>query len=363
VKRRFLLLTACFLAVFCFSCKDHGIEPPPPPPKNPREYTWTRDTIAYPGSYQTLMNRIWGRSARDLYIVGHNDQPGPGTMFHYDGSSWSTTHFHVADGGTVAGAVSLSSVYGFASNDVWAVGERIQTNPTPPPNFIDSSLTIHFDGTRWAEVRLLGGRYLMDVWGTSSKDVWTGGTYGTLAHFDGSRWRRETLPLTIPPGGYFYVMYIGGTGNDVFLSANINLDSIGQVNSYLFERKVNSWSLADSFVVGSTERWGPYGFWTNADGDLFSFGDGVYEWLSGSWTKIAVFGVHITGMAGTTKNNTFAVSESGRIFHFNGTDWFEFASLADPSIQYVAAWTDGREAFVVGWTTGVPQKTVILHGK
>ncbi|MGA8264510.1 MAG: hypothetical protein WB779_08730, partial [Ignavibacteriaceae bacterium] len=41
--------------------------------KNPREYTWTIDTLFHPESIQTNMRSIWGSSASDVYTAGHSD--------------------------------------------------------------------------------------------------------------------------------------------------------------------------------------------------------------------------------------------------------------------------------------------------
>jgi hypothetical protein len=151
-----------FTALFVYSCKNKPTQPDDNTTKpGKRDYTWTIDTLSYPGSMQTLMRDIWASSPTNVYVVGHNDQPGPGTMFRYDGKSWKTTRFHVADGGTVSGPVSLSAIYGFGPNDIYAVGERIYDNPNPPYGFLDSSLIIHYDGVKWEDVKLKMGRMLL----------------------------------------------------------------------------------------------------------------------------------------------------------------------------------------------------------
>jgi len=94
----------------------------PPVVKSPREYTWTIDTLAYPNSFQTSMRDIWGSSANDVYVVGHNDQAF-GKMWHYDGSRWEPVRLHILEGGPLPNIGSLSAIYGFSANDIWAVGE------------------------------------------------------------------------------------------------------------------------------------------------------------------------------------------------------------------------------------------------
>ncbi|MBI2428746.1 MAG: hypothetical protein HYV29_08130, partial [Ignavibacteriales bacterium] len=123
-----LLLFIIILLLFP-GCKDEPVKPEII--KDPRTYTWTLDTLAYPGSFQTSMMDMWGSSPTDVYVVGHNESPGPGTMYHFDGSKWSTTKFHSAEGGPISGALSLTSVYGFSKDDIWVVGERFYDNFSP----------------------------------------------------------------------------------------------------------------------------------------------------------------------------------------------------------------------------------------
>ncbi len=54
----------------------------------PRNLAWSIDTLAYPGSFQTMMSDIWGSDPNNVYVVGHNER-GYGKMYHYDGLAWT----------------------------------------------------------------------------------------------------------------------------------------------------------------------------------------------------------------------------------------------------------------------------------
>jgi hypothetical protein len=58
----------------------------------------------------------------------------------------------------------------------------------------------------------------------------------------------------------------------------------------------------------------------------------------------------------------FAVGDFGNVFHYNGIDWFQYEGLKDLNVVYSGIWTNGKEAFIVGYTND-GGKTVILHGK
>ena len=70
----------------------------------------------------------------------------------------------------------LRSVYGVATNDVWAVG--------------DDATVIHWDGTAWSRIATPFDSSsekptLASVWGSGPKDVWIGGN-GIMLHFQGA---------------------------------------------------------------------------------------------------------------------------------------------------------------------------------
>jgi hypothetical protein len=65
-----------------------------------RNAEWILDTLESPGSQQTQMRSIWGGSANDIYVVGHNDLAG-NKMYHFDGHRWSVVRLASAEGGSI----------------------------------------------------------------------------------------------------------------------------------------------------------------------------------------------------------------------------------------------------------------------
>ena len=337
--------------------------PPPPPPKDPRTYTWTYDTLAYPGSFQTLMWDIWASSPTDIYVVGHNDLLGQGTMYHFDGTGWASTRFHVAEGGPIVGGLSLSRVFGFDANNIYVVGERRFQNPNPPPNTVDSSLIIRFDGITWREHPVVGGRSLRGVWGRNASDIWVGGLDRTMFHFDGSTWSRDSVSVSAPSDGLFQLNRISGHDSSLYaLGSSIDY----QVNIrlyYFFERRSGVWAPVDSFTEVSTHKWGAANMWATKTGGLYSSGLGVFRMDGNSWIKIlpsasAFWGIHVLNC-----QSVFSVGDFGKAYHYDGTDWFQFTNLEDTSVIYTAVWAFENEAFIVGIIPGPPQKTIVLHGR
>jgi hypothetical protein len=353
MKRYAINLSLLFIA---FACKE--TPPEPPQPKDPRTYTWTVDTIAYPGSLQTSMRDIWGSSPTDVYIVGHNDQPGPGTMFHYDGARWSTTHFHAAEGGSIAGAVSLSAIYGYGPNDIYAVGERIYQNPIPPPNFLDSSLIIHFEGVQWREAPLPAkGRLLQAISATGPSDLWAGGIYGSLYRQVTGSWH------TILSDTLFWFNDFASDGTQIFAVAYYVPPRGGSSTNFLLHWADPRWQVVDSFSYysGYVATFGNVDL-SNIGGALYSAGDGgVFKKSGVGWSKILdSWPYPIYGLGGTRTEHIFAVGESASIYHFNGVDWYKYPQFLQNGVYCSAVWCTETEVFVVG-TDG--NRTFIYHGR
>ncbi len=342
------------LAMFLFGCTHSptGLENY----KDPSKYTWTVDTLA--GTFQTAMRSIWGSSPTNIYIVGHNDQPGPGTMFRFNGKTWNTTGFHVVEGGPVRGPVSLSCVYGFASNDVWSVGERIYDNRPGVPSFLDSSLIIHWNGMQWKEYKV-SGRYLIAVGGSAPNDVWAVGV-NTVFHFDGVSWQKMQVP--IPPQGIQFHSVIGINQNDAYMIGYRNdVVQPADTNAYfLYHFDGTAWSVFDSVIQTPYSPIGKFGQELfSIKGILYSSFNGVYREENGVWVNVLDDG-WAWFLGGNDINNIFAVGGLGTIYWYNGSTWKRISVPAIGDTPLYGVWTDGTEVFIVG-NDGL--KTYILHGK
>jgi hypothetical protein len=349
----FILSGSAILFLSLLSCKDNPVEPI----KDPRTYTWTIDTLAYPGSFQTAMRDIWGSSPSNVYVVGHNDSPGDATMFRFDGRNWKTTGFHASAGGSVSGAVSLSAIYGFSANNIFAVGDRIYDNPKPPPNFLDSSLIIQFDGRQWREHAVSGGRFLAAVWGANPRDVWAAGIAGTLFHYDGTKWTKHRMSTD-----YIFSDLVGRSAEEVYLKGNRYEGPPGDYTRgyrVIFRFDGTSWRAIDSVDVASdlSYRIGMIG------STLYSIGYGLWAWRGGGWQKeLTVSEAPLQSMYAVSASNVFVVGQQSLIYHYNGQTWQQLRGIIGPGWWLHAVWATEREVFIVGHDAG-GFRTVILHGR
>jgi hypothetical protein len=348
-------LAACFLVFF--SCKkDSPPEPPNGPKPGKREYVWTVDTIAYPGSFQTTMRDIWASAPNNVYVVGHNDQ-NRGQMYRYDGASWQPVRLAASDGGTIIGPFDLSAVYGFAPNDIYAVGEHIYQNPTPPPNFLDSSLIIHFDGTQWREVQLpFRSRYLQAIGTTGGTDLWAGGIYGALYRHGAGSWGN------IPCDTLFWFNDFGSDGQELLAVAYYVPPLGGSITHFLLRWTVSQWQVVDSFSVraGFVARFGNDALST-IGGKLYSVGYGVFLKDGQQWTRVMDSNpVELLAISGTRGEHIFAVGQAMSIYHFNGVNWYKYEQFVRGGAYCSGVWCTENEVFAVG-SDG--NRTFIFHGK
>lgn len=347
-----LLILASLL--FFFGCKHHP-EQPIVEQKNLRELTWTTDTIAFPGSFQTDMYNIWASSPDNVYIVGHNDQ-NDGFMFHYNGNEWSNVPMTTLHGGFINGRVDLTSIIGFDSANIWAVGEQLFNNPDPNGPFLDSALIVMYNGYSWSRQEVAGARGLVNVWGTSPTDVWACG-YNTILHYDGQKWSKDSVYL---PGSFIQFNGISGTSpsNVLIIADRVDQVNGANVNNYLlYHYDGTSWSLIDSTKTGS-ETFGEH--MCVIGGSMYSVGYGLWKYTGSSWLQIIPSQLLWVGIAGTDQKNLLVCGMLGQVQHFNGSDWYQYAQLESFEYAYSGIWTDGTSVFVVGYNG---YKTIVSRGK
>ncbi len=311
------------------------------------------------------MQDIWGTDPTNLNVVGgsSNDRC---QMWHYDGIKWADVKLITVQGGNIAPTIDLNSIYGFSRSDIWAVGERYDVNPKPPPNFVDSTLIIHYDGMSWREVSTPPGGQLMSIHGRAPNDIWACGWQGTLLHYDGTAWRKDSLPLATPVGAYVILHSLAvAPTNEVFMTGSMEpgWESPPSRTLYFFHKVGNKWVIADS-VRGAKGlydpyRWGDFRMWISPQGNPYSVGDGVFRWDGYAWIRvfqpIAMF-----NLAGISEIDLFATGTNGNLFHWNGLDWVQLTLPRDENLSYLAVWYNGRELFLVGSDA---INTIIYHGR
>ena len=326
--------------------------------KSPRDFSWTVDTLAYPGSMQTLMRKIYATSPENVYLVGANER-GYGKMYHYDGRTWEPVKLSNLEGGYISGAIDLWSIYGFRQDNIYAVGSKLELNQHPPPNILDSSFIMHYDGTEWREVMLpKKGRTVESIWGADPNDIWAGGTEGAFYHYDGVSWKYMPFDSSIAVWDIF-----GFSRNEVYAILFKKIDLVQPDDSmkiFFYHYDGNTWSAKDSSYLYFAQRFGHAKLWGNSSSNLFSSGLGIFQSRGASWERIFHPGIVMLAMHGRTENDILVAGTESRIFHFDGESWMELKTPKNSNVIFFTLWYSDSAAFIIGQDGG---KTYIYTGK
>lgn len=365
-KMMLILLLGLVVSLIVVSCKKEASLAPSTPPggKDPRTYTWTVDTLQYPGSFQTAMMRIWGSSPTDVYVVGHNDV-GSGKMYHYNGQRWQVVRITQAEGGPIL-RPDLTDINGSGAQDIFAVGVREYENPNPPPFALDSSLVIHYDGSRWSEIPTVGSFLNAIAVGRTGFAYAAGmGTIGFAIR--GQSVLRDSVAIPLPDSATFQINTVAvGPNNEVYANGNYYLPDQPTLDFLFLKRgNDNRWTIIDSARLGfplPEARWGDARLWYSPWGTLYSTGRGVFTWDEARWSRVYDASASLTGIDGNKPDNLFVVGYPGQILHFNGRDWYRFAQFSGTGLVMDDVIDFEDEVFAIG-TDGGGNRTFVLHGK
>lgn len=344
------------------SCKDNGTQPPQT--KSVRDYTWTADTLYYEGSIQTLMRSIWGSSSNDIYVCGHSDA-NRGQIWHYDGVKWSSVNVFLTITST---AYTPYKVHGITSNNVFIVGAKIDYNPNPPPNFLNESFIIQYDGTKWIEHKVNTKSAVNSVYVTSPTEVWACGDDGIVYYYNGNTWDLDTIKINIPQNSEYKLYSIVNTNSSIYILGVLHENAGARSTVYLFNNNNGSWVKADSFVIDSQNndwKWGTHHLKYTSYNKLLAVGYGIFERNGNEWiTILPNYFASFRGSAEKGRNNIIAVGDGGVVYHYDGNNWQLIEKLKDENILYTDVLMYEDEAFIIGNTLdNYPTKTIVLHGK
>jgi hypothetical protein len=115
-----------------------------------------------------------------LFKVWNGWIVGDGLAYYLDGDTLIERH--------PPGKARLLTVRGASVDDVWAVGDGLQ-----------SSILFHWQNNSWKKVDVdakCAGQGLNGVFTDDEDDIWIAGHYGTAARFDGDEWTCADAPIT-----------------------------------------------------------------------------------------------------------------------------------------------------------------------
>jgi len=291
--------------------------------------TWTGGAIPTPAGASTAsLSSVSGAAADDVWAVGESSTATCNNMWsicvsglieHWNGTAWS-----IVTTPAVGFTQELVGVYALASNDVWAVGDAWVVNTANPYSL---PLVLHYDGTSWTQIAqpFTQTAVLNSVYGSASNDVWVVGdgvNTPIALHWNGTAFAQVAFPSAVSAqqqDNIFLGSVSGTASNDVWIAGNISMPGAGEDDvtaGKLWHWDGRVWSLIDS---PSTD--GLNGVAAIASNDASAVGAGnpeiepygtaLLHWNGTSWSLLAppLDGVSLFAVASDGANDVWAVGE------------------------------------------------------
>jgi hypothetical protein len=349
---KFSFIICVLLTISIISCKK---DPVTPPINNLSDTTshnffWQSDTI---GIYPSNIDGVWGADVNNVYGVGlifYSYSPYLFTgIIHWDGAKWNSMDYHEG---------WLHAIYGFGSNDIWAVGHwQVDYN--------QYALITHWDGKIWTSWKLQQYPGLYGVWGSSSTNIYAVGSNGLILHYDGSTWSQQFSGTT----SSFHDIW-GIDSTQIYVAAFEN--AIGELLKY----NGNEWQIVTYGGINDNSKlYGQFfSVWCNSINKLYLVGSLSYEGIPGNWKLSDIPynspGPNLTGLTamecvrGNSGNNVFICGDRDLIIHWNGKSWNIYYQFFDKSKQSSLhnIWLNDKNVFIVGFENNQSQ-AIVYRGK
>lgn len=217
-------------------------------------------------------------------------------------------------------------------------------------------------GASWAVMSSGTSEDLVDVWGTSSSNVYALAAGGALLHYNGGAWSRiDDGPLAGVAAEY------GPHASSLWGSSATSLWVIGGTHGpeggahSVFRYSGSGWTTS-TFGPGETyfqDLWG-----TSASNVVLVEADGLILRYNGSqWTDMnSGTGSFLASVWGSSASSFYAVGETGTILQYSGGTWNAVASGSSADLGGVWG-SSSSDVFAVGseWGSDSTSHGVILH--
>lgn len=233
-----------------------------------------------------------------LFLIGEG-----GLIYRYNRNSKQLTTLLK---GASTNPATLNDVYGFAVDDIWAVG--------------DSGTITHYDGIRWKDVIKVTSNNLRRIWGTGSNDIWAVGDAGTIVRIDSKQ------PRVVASGTTANLRSVWGTGSN-------SVYAVGDQSTVL-QWNGSTWSSTTvTGAQGSLQA-----VWASGDRGIWIGGNNagvlsLVRYDGNAWDRVNITlpnqGPNVLNIRGSSSTNVLvgvSGSLSRGILRYNGRNWSVFPS-------------------------------------
>jgi hypothetical protein len=317
------------------SCGDNSLETKPL--KNPFEMLWVSDTITYPESGQVVMETIWASSPKDVWIAGHNDR-SLGEIFHFDGASWKEID---PMNDVPRSPKSINKVMGLNANNIWMVGDRSGYNR--------KDLIINYDGKKWTEHNMNAQVRPISLFVNRKDDIWVGCDSAVVFYYDGSKWEKDKVKLSIHTESAFFINGIIVRDNIIFLNVAVYNAKLAKEFFYFISGSMKNWVVIDSMEIKnpmSVIKWGNWGLSLGKEGGIYSFGYyGAWQYIDNNWNHTLKTNYAVENVFSLNASYKIAVGHYGTVWFYDGATWRQLEKFFKPNggFTFTDVWTDGQE--------------------
>lgn len=342
-----------FFVFCCFtvlsSCKSSGTEPVETY-KDPRDMTWSIDTVYYPNSIQTLLSKLLVINSKDIFAYGWCDAVS-GSLYRYNGEKWEVQE-------TVN---RLGKMISLSRTDIWGFGGGGKLGHI-----------YHNTGNGWTEDKqLINLPLIQDASTDASGYIYGCGVSGIVIKYDGTTWTKEFAQPKLPAMEIYSLNSVGYYNNRLFFNGYSSNSSTGLIWYYFIIKDGDTYKLKDSAKLWSSDfKWGNQGFYKSPWGKYYSYGyGGIWEMVNNEWTHYYYTDSYyelIACIYGVAENYYLVNKNFKEILFYDGKKYISLKDKINIDYENIVLgdiWTDGKEVFAAGYTRDWPQKTLIIHGK
>lgn len=205
----------------------------------------------------------------------------------------------------------LYSVFVLADNDVWIGG--------------DYGTLLHFDGSGWQQSVMVVGDRIRALWGADSANVWALSSTA-IQHWDGTAWTIETAAATA-------LANVGSSPAQLTAVWGFSSDDIWFVgNRRTLHKSGGLWQVSALETYNYSAIWGsdPNNLWATGcepgSGACYIFNRSGEAW--NIQTTTAATSQPLVSLHGTAANDVWGVGNIMQIYHWNGSVWTQLAPPA-----------------------------------
>ncbi|MBT5539827.1 MAG: hypothetical protein HOK29_12930 [Candidatus Marinimicrobia bacterium] len=284
------------------------------PDSTGHEFNWEVDTF---GNY--------GSRLYDVAIVGENNfwvvgdiitDDGEYNAAHWDGENWELM-------GIYSNTLDLFGINYFSENDIWVTSH---------------CFPYHWEGETWTQYHLnnmgLDVCVGLEMWGTSSSNMYFVGINGAIVHYDGENFTQMESGTDVD------LMAITGTDDGEYVFS-VGWDDTYPGRSVILEFNNGQW---DTFyycegVLPSESCQGAVNTVVDVIDDTAYFilgfvGLWKYNYLTGESEIIPENDIHFTnrgfqGLKGQEENDVSFITNGSELIHYNGSTWHLDTTVLD----------------------------------